>query len=116
MRNTHSERAGGAVGRPSRDAQDVLVALDIHAHHARRVGLPLRRLAGVLAGRLDQAAIVLPGHGGAAPTLELSEVSAQPGHLAAILKDTRSILLIHHILGRFYDACGTAQKRNFTDI
>ena len=54
--------------------------------HARRVGLPLRRLAGVLAGRLDPAPFVLPGHGGAAPTLELSEVAAQPGHLAAILK------------------------------
>src|SRR5713226_10622415 len=79
-------------------------------------GLPLRRLAGVLARRLDPEPFVLPGHGGAAPTLELSEVAAQPGHLAAILKDPRSILLIHNILVWFYDTCSTARQRNFTDI
>src|SRR6266853_60078 len=84
--------------------------------HASYDGLPLRRLAGVLARRLDPAPFVLPGHGGAAPTLELSEVAAQPGHLAAILKDPRSILLIHTILVWFYDTCGTARHRNFTDI
>src|SRR6266481_9304036 len=84
--------------------------------HTSHDGLPLRRLAGVLAGRLDPAPFVLPGHDGAAPTLEWSEVAAQPGHLAAILKDPRSILLIHNILVRFYDTCGTARQRNITDI
>src|SRR5438046_2891989 len=84
--------------------------------HTSHDGLPLRRLAGVLAGRLDPAPFVLPGHGGAAPTLELSEVAAQPGYLTAILQDPRSILLIHNILVLFDDTCGTARQRNFTDI